>query len=162
LWDNSIFIVSNDHGTLMPSFTTPTGYGWDRSPQEDVRAARAASRMLLLWSGGLAQAAKQGVGLEFDQVDKTLRSQVDVFATLADVFSLDKAKTVGDSLFARERRFPVVVDLGERVFVPSLDAANGAVFKREDWLRPEKGTFGKESAFFLAVQHLHTNGMSGK
>lgn len=170
LWDNSIVLVSSDHGSLMPSPFRSEGYGWGLSESEDVQAVRAASHASFLLTGGLVGASLRGLGLVPPVEVTTLHSQLDVFATLADVFGLGPdqgVRTVGDSLFAARRRWPVVVDLGNRVAFPRSPGA-ARVWERGDLLKEglAEGTGtgtgeGFEPAYFRGVQFLLSQGQAG-
>ena len=109
--------------------------------------------------------ALRGLGLRPPVVDRTLRSQLDSLATFADLFGLEGergARTVGDSLFAAERRWPVVVDLGNRVYFPGKQ---NAVWWRDDLLKGkgvESETDKDGRAYFLGLQHLLATGQSGR
>jgi len=177
IWDNALVLVSNDHGTLMPSLSRPEGYRWDVSEEGDVKAARAASRASFLLTGGLVHSAGLGSGISLPVRDVVLRSQTDAFATFTDLFGLQDVATVGDSLFAPRRRWPVVVDLGNRIFVPGPVPGTGRVFDRDDFLRGRgpgltdggKGVDGVDGvdvalarSAFLGIQQLHGAGLSGR
>jgi hypothetical protein len=167
LWDNALVIVSNDHGSLMPSLRAPEGYAWGRSPELDVAAARAASHGAFLLTGGMTASAMRGLGLSMPVRDTTVRSQLDVFATIVDAFGIANARTVGDSLFARERRWPVAVDLGARVYFPD-SAGGGRVVDREGLLKgtvrasDEPGEASLRRAYFLGLSHLLAEGLAGR
>ncbi len=168
LWDNAIVMISNDHGTLMPSPLRPEGYAWGLSAEGDAQAVRAASHATFLLSGGLVQASLRGLGLTGMHRMSSLQSQLDAFATLADVFGLGPeqgVRTVGDSLFASTRRWPVVVDLGNRVAFPH-SGKETTVWDRANLLK-QGLTAGDASegvlraAYFRGVQSLLARGQSG-
>ena len=166
IWDNSLFLVSNDHGTLVPSLRNPKGYDWGITPELDAAAASAASKATLLFSGGLTQEAAVSIGAVLPIRDAILRSQLDVFATLTDLFGLSHAATVGDSLFASSRRWPVIVDLGDRLYFPgAADGQEKVVTRASLFARARKKSgnlLRSDETIFLGIQSLHEKGLSGK
>ena len=135
-WDAAVFIAVNDHGTMVPSGKNAQGYSWGLGGESDIRAAVAMSHAGLVLNGGLVQNALKGIQ-KASVVNSNFVSQADVFATLVDLAGMS-ANTTADSLFSLNRRWPVTVDLGSRIFLPGDRIDNSFVFNRSQFLSDQK------------------------
>lgn len=161
-WENTVLFVVNDHGSTVPSQKNPNGTAWDVSEEGNVAAAMSTSRAALIVSGGIIEQSLKDVGQPRHVEDK-LVSQVDIFATIADFIGQPQVRTVGDSLFSESRRWPIVVDIGRRIFVPQ----SKVVQVRDEFLKPvgnvsEDDNLSNAKVFFRANQHLLLSGNAGK
>lgn len=170
LWDTSIFILVNDHGHLVPSQLRPEGRAFGISNLLDIDAADASSRAALIVSGGIVQKALKQKDLLGIKIQRPA-SQVDIFATLADLVTDADIATIGDSLFSNDRRWPVMVDLGKNVYFPELKKTQTKVFSRQNLLIPTKEKISHElsktdfelnKTVFRAYQNLLTAGDAGR
>lgn len=168
LWDSSVFVVVNDHGNLLPSQLENKGHTFGISNTLDISAANAVSRAALVVTGGLIQNALRNLN-KSNEVDNRPVSQVDIFATLANLVD-EPTQTVGDSLFSNSRRWPVMVDLGNNIYFPELLQSPTRVFPRQELLKVSEA-FGSENSnrdfylsktFFRAYQSLLMAGDAGR
>jgi hypothetical protein len=161
-WDSTIMIATNDHGNLLPSQSFPNGHAWDISPEENVRAGNAASKAALIVTGGIVEGAVKTVPLQERRIARTV-SQIDIFSTLADFGQLKTLPTVGDSLFASSRRWPVLVDLGDRIYFPAAQH----VYSRKEFVAPVENLDTANAvhvarAFMRAYQNKLLSGDAGR
>lgn len=167
LWDSSVFVVVNDHGNLLPSQLESKGHTFGISNTLDISAANVVSRAALVVSGGLVQSALRQLN-KTNEVDSRPVSQVDIFATLGNLID-ERMQTVGDSLFATHRRWPVIVDLGNNIYFPELLQSPTRVFPRNDLLKASDSLgdysnrdFYLSKTFFRAYQSLLMAGDAGR
>lgn len=165
-WKSTVMFVMNDHGNLVPSQMHPNGHAWGLSEEEDLKAAKAASHGALVLSGGIVEDAVSSLDASERQrqtrVEKFV-SQVDIFATIADFTGLANIRTVGDSLFAAKRRWPIAVDLGQYLYLPELNFVD----KRAHFLKRPDNTSDpspviQSRVFFRAYQRLLLSGDAGR
>ncbi len=143
IWDHSFLIFINDHGQQTPTIINPEGTFWSGSRENDVRSAKSLSSGLLILNGGIAKNALSDLHIE-NFSDDLLRSQLDIFATIADFLNVE-VPTLGDSLFSDQSRWPVWVDFGDKIFFPEKDFE--MVMSRNEFLNPE-------------TDHLYPEGVS--
>jgi hypothetical protein len=160
LWEQTILVVLGDHGTLMPTSTHRNGFRSGQDNESEIAAARVNSHLALVVSGGLTSQALKAVR-KLHEVDDTFRSQADLAVTIADLIGFEGFASVGDSLFARTRRWPVVVDLLDRIFMPERNLVFSAdELEREVQSGEELG--GHEKLYLRATRALLDDGMAGR
>ena len=176
MWDRSVVFVVNDHGMLMPSQLHPQGHTWDLSPEKNNLAARSASHAGLILTGGfVSNTLAQTQTVAPHRIGNPV-SQADIFPTLAELAQVGTVATPADSLFSPTRRFPVISDLGQHVYVPGNNSQEGGVsFSRNDFQgiglmsdqfvsspeqKPQDINFA--GSFFKAYQTLLLSGQAGQ
>ncbi|KAB8028577.1 LTA synthase family protein [Fluviispira multicolorata] len=165
-WDNSIIFFVNDHGHLTPSYVYPEEVTFGSTANADIISSIKASQANLLLQGGIvekvlkkASKSNEVKGIKISH----LASQADIFPTALDLLGFQNKYSISDSLFTQKRRWPVVVDIGDYIFVPSPNKkGEGVVWTRREALSSQAKNkdeyFNIAQSLYKASQYLLFNG----
>lgn len=120
LWQNTLLVLVSDHGTSAPPYADI--YGTDPAAAE-----RLQSHVNLVVAGGLVDQVLEATG-QGAVVRREIVSQADVGGFFAYLLGLQDASFLGEALFAKARRAPVLSDLEQGLFNPGT----GKFFSNHD------------------------------
>lgn len=120
LWQDTLLVLVSDHGTSVPPYADI--YGGDPAAPE-----RLQSHVNLIVAGGLVDQVLAASG-QSAVARRELVSQADVGGFLAYLLGLQDGSFLGETLFARARRAPVLSDLEQGLFNPGT----GKFFSNRD------------------------------
>ncbi len=110
LWDNTLLIITGDHGILAPSVI---------APEETFSKPEQLAHIPLIITGGIGAKVLEKSGLPRLRVEETI-SQIDIAPFLAYIHGFRDFSSQGELLFGPKRKRPIVADLGASIYFPGL------------------------------------------
>lgn len=113
LWKDSIIIFVSDHGNTAD----PYGQIYENDP---YRTQRLQSHINLMISGGLVEQSLQSVGFKnLERHEFVSQADINLFASF--LLNAREGKYLGDPLFTKKRKTPVLTDIEQGLFNPQYN-----------------------------------------
>lgn len=150
LWDDSLIFLINDHGSPVPDLAYP-----NNQDSLDI-IVDMHFRGNLIIQGGIVQNALKNNNINQLTIDR-LSSQSDIFPSVLEFLDFKKIRSVSDSLFAKNRRWPVYSEAMGKVFIHPqiLKSRPTVVWNRSDLLLNKNISIsGQDSDYYLTAASL--------
>lgn len=145
LWQRSLVFVVSDHGVA--------GEPYHQIPAPYNSIEYLKSHIVMLLAGGLVERA----GLAGTNINQTV-SQADIAPLIAWITGQPNQRFMGEMLLTRERKRPVVVDLGGKIFDPD----GGTTFSNQTQLIPPQRDLPLSQRTTLSYYRAVLNYINGK
>ena len=152
IWDQSLIVLVNDHGNLVPDIEYPSS---DSSSSVD-KISDMSFRANLIFQGGLVQNSLKKFNLTKLNSERS-SSQADIYPTILSLLNFKNIETISDPLFTDKRRWPVYSETNGQVYVhPFTPKSTPTIaWSRKDLLHNKNVNIPeKNSDYYLTAKYL--------